>query len=114
MVSLSEGARAVGQRKKMLGNEKLLKQPIYMWIHIVHYTVNCWLSGDHSDREWVSNRGEGLIWWKHDTYRWEIPRWNPLGLSVHTNLKKQKAGEENKSFLGVGTSGRDWAQGKGE
>jgi hypothetical protein len=28
----------------------------------MHYAVSCWILGKHGEREWVSNRGEGLIW----------------------------------------------------
>jgi hypothetical protein len=45
------------------------------------YTVSCWILGEHGDREWVSNGRRGLIWLKHDIY-------------------------ENRSFLGLGASGR--------
>jgi hypothetical protein len=43
---------------------------------------------------------------KHDIYRPEVPRQNLLGLSIHTLKKKMKGRRENRSFLGMSTSGR--------
>jgi hypothetical protein len=52
----------------------------------MHYTVSCWILGEHGDRERESN-GECLIWLKHDIYSPEVPRQNPLGLSIYTSKK---------------------------
>jgi hypothetical protein len=54
-VSLSEGTMGGGR-----GKEKYWKQPSIYEYNIMHYTVICWLLGEHGDRRWVSNGGKGV------------------------------------------------------
>jgi hypothetical protein len=55
LVSLSEG---VGERKKMLANEKHWKNPSTYEYDIVHCTASCWILGENVDRKWLNNVGE--------------------------------------------------------
>jgi hypothetical protein len=79
----------------------------------MHCTVSCWILVEPGDREWVSNGGEGLIWEKHDVYRPEVPRQNPLELLVYTYffLNEWQEGKR-KLFQGWVPVGDGWAQGR--
>jgi hypothetical protein len=62
LVSPNEGLSEVGERKKMLENEKYGNNPFMYEYNVIHCSVSCWILVEHGDREWVSNGGEGLIW----------------------------------------------------
>jgi hypothetical protein len=58
-VCLSEVATGGGREKmKMLENEKYWDNPSTYEYNIMYCTVNCWIWGEHVDRERVSNREE--------------------------------------------------------
>jgi hypothetical protein len=66
----------------MLENEKYSNNPYIYEYNVIYYTAICWTLGEHGDREWVSN--EKVIWVKHNIHRPEVPKQNPLGLSIYT------------------------------
>jgi hypothetical protein len=63
-----------GRDEENVKEWKVLKQPIRIWIYIMHCAVSCWMLGERGNREWVRNRGEGLIWLRHNMFRPEVPR----------------------------------------
>jgi hypothetical protein len=67
----------------MLENENYWKSPSIYEYNTMYSTVSCWILGEHGNREWVSNGGEG-IQLKHDIYRPEVPKPNLLGPSIYT------------------------------
>jgi hypothetical protein len=66
LVSPSEGLWEVGERKNMLENEKYWNTSSIHEYNIMHCAVSCWMLGEHGEREWESDGGEGLLWSKHD------------------------------------------------
>jgi hypothetical protein len=50
----------VGERKKILDNEKYWKNPSIYEYNIMQCTVSCWILGELCYREWVSNGGNGV------------------------------------------------------
>jgi hypothetical protein len=111
-ISESEGATGGGRGKQNVREWKILKQSIYICTNIMYCTVSCWVLGEHGDREWISNRGCVLIWLKHNRYRPEVPRQNPLDYQHILKRKWRQGG--NGSFLGWVSVGDGWVQGKGE
>jgi hypothetical protein len=105
----------LGERKKMLENEKYLNSPSTYEYSIMHCTVSYWTLVEHGDREWVHNRGEGVNFVKSRYIQMWSTKAKPLW-TVNIYLIKEKwwAGRKNKYFLGVDTSGRGSAQGKGD
>jgi hypothetical protein len=59
----------------------------------MHCTVNCWILGEHGDREWVGNGREGVnlikAWYVY-IHRPEVQRQNPLRLWIYTSFKIKK------------------------
>jgi hypothetical protein len=75
----------------MLQNEIYLNNPS-TGEYNMSCTMSSWILEVHGYRERVSKGG--LIWSKHNIYRLEVPKWNPVGLSVCI-LKKE--GQESKT-----------------
>jgi hypothetical protein len=62
---------SMGERKKMLENKNHWNNSSLFKCNIMHCTVNCWLQGEHGDKEWINNRGEGVNLIK----TWYIQTW---------------------------------------
>jgi hypothetical protein len=96
----------VGKRKKILENENYWNKTSIYEYNTILCTVSYWILREHCDREWVNNRGVGVnlikAWYIDLKYQGEIP----LDYQYSPNEKKWRAGGKNKSFLGVGTSGK--------
>jgi hypothetical protein len=72
IVSVSLSKRTTGGRegKKMLQNEKYWNNPSLNEYNIRYHTANCWILGEHGDRETVSNAEVNGI------EAWYIQAWN--------------------------------------
>jgi hypothetical protein len=55
LVGFSEGTIEGRKWNKILENENIVRTHLYM--NITYCTINCWILGDHGDRETVNNGG---------------------------------------------------------
>jgi hypothetical protein len=62
----------------MLENKKYWNNPSIYEYNIMHYTVFCWLLGEHGDRECVSNGGERVDLIKTDLKTKSNPPWKSV------------------------------------
>jgi hypothetical protein len=91
--------------KRMLENEKYWNNPSIYECNIIHYTVSCWMLGEHGRLFWLNQNIQYIQAWSTKV---KLP-WN-----IKEYLKKWRAGDKNRSFLGAGTSLRWVGVGKGE
>jgi hypothetical protein len=90
----SEGLWEVGEIKKMLENEKYWKNSAICEYTIMHWTVSCWVFGEHGGR----GTGEGADLIKVQCIQARSTKAN-LPWTINIHLKNGRSGEKNRSFF---------------